>query len=494
MSDNKTRSNNTVVPNDGSYLGAKAGKALKEKKVQQEFEKAWEFQSKLLKDNTVKLYKDKANIGVQWQSFVDWDDTPLVAKRRIKRSLNALGRGKFPHTAKAVNNAVAIAQQIDNQIKAGSFSWLDYPQWMPKKLRPKDEVKPEDKTIGQWILDYEEYYWLSRDKGRYKDRRNWKKAYLLYFKRISDWSVYPSKEIFDETCRNYPKSSKRNECCTRIKFFARFCGLTEYDSKEFRITKNQITVKAKPKRELSDSEVEAWYDKFPQWTGNVAKPSQWRLWQWMYGMQAAYGFRNHETLNILNLTEGYRGEDGRWYEAFVDEQKNPRGIIYTEGKGIKRAAFAPRPLKWVKQFELRSIPLDYHKFQKQLSGLSDFEREKKKEGKVHTFIKFLNEHGFTFTAYNLRHHYNVKSHLAGIPASIIAKNLGHTLAMNTSVYLESQGLKSCLDALDNLDKQKENATLDELNLGQQVEELKKENEQLKALLQQLLESIKTKEE
>ena len=37
MSDKKTRSNDIVVPNDGSYLGAKAGKALKDKKVQQEF-------------------------------------------------------------------------------------------------------------------------------------------------------------------------------------------------------------------------------------------------------------------------------------------------------------------------------------------------------------------------------------------------------------------------------------------------------------------------
>ena len=494
MSDNKTRSNDTVVPNDGSYLGAKAGKALKDKKVQQEFEKAWESQSKLLKDNTVKLYKDKANIGVQWQSFVDWDNTPLVAKRRIKRSLNALGRGKFPHTAKAVNNAVAIAQQIDNQIKAGSFSWLDYPQWMPKKLRPKDEVKPEDKTIAQWTKEYEADYWLSRDKQEFKDHRNWRTGYLRYLKYIPNWESYPSKGNLDEACRNYPKSTKRNDCCTRIKHFARFCGLTSYDPQEFRLAKNQIKVKAKPKRELTDTEVEAWFEKFPYMTTTNGKPSQWRLWQWMYGMQAAYGFRNHETLNIFNLTEGCRGEDGKWYESFIDAQKNPRGIVYTEGKGVKRAAFLPHPIRWIEEFNLRNIPNEYYAFQRHLSKMSKLEKGKAKAMKLHSYGNFLREHGFTFTAYNLRHHYNVKSHHAGLPASIIAKNLGHTLAQNTSVYLSSEGLSSCLKAVKTWEETQQYQDNKQLTVEQQLEELKVENEQLKALLQQLLESIKTKEE
>ena len=491
MSDNKSRLNNTPVPNDGSYLGAKAGKALRDKKVQEAFEQAWNDQRRLLKDSTVKLYKDKANLGIQWQSYIDWNDSKLIKPRRIKRSLNALGRGKFPHTAKAVTNAIAIVQEIDNKIKANAFSWLDYPQWMPKQVRPVDDVKPESKTIAQWIEEYEAYYWLSRDKNRYQDAKNWDKGYLRYFKKIPDWQSYPSKELFDEVCRNYPKSKKRNECCTRIKYFAHFCGLTDYDPQEFRLSKKQMSVKAKPKRELTDIEVETWYDKFPQWIGQASNPSQWSLWQWMYAMQATYGFRNHETLNIFNLTEGYRGEDGKWYEAFIDSEKNPRGIVYTEGKGVKRAAFAPRPLKWVNKFNLRSVPLDCLNFLNEVNKLSEFEKARRKDNKLQAYNSFLRKHGFTFTAYNLRHHYNVKSHLAGIPPSLIAKNLGHTLAMNTSVYLESQGLKSCLETLDKLENKQQRSQTENLTIQQQMEALKSENEQLKALIQQLLESMKT---
>ncbi len=491
MSDKKTRSNDTVVPNDGSYLGAKKSQALKEQKIKEEFDNAWSSQNKLLKDNTVKLYKDKANIGVQWQSYVSWDDKPLIEPMRVKRSLNALGKGKFPHTAKAVNNAIVIAQEIDNKIKANAFNWLDYPQWLPKELRPKDEVRTESKAIAQWIEEYEAYYWLSRDKDRYQDSKNWQKGYLRYFKYISDWSKVPSKEIFDEACMSYPKSRKRNECCTRIKYLAQFCGLTEYNPQEFRLTKKQITVKAVAKRELTDEEIEAWFSKFSDWTGQASNPSQWRLWQWMYGMMATYGFRNHETLNILNLDEGCTGEDGRYYPPFTDKEKNPRGIIYTEGKGVKRAAFAPRPIRWLEEFNLREIPQDYFKLKSKLSTLSKFEQGKQKDSKLQAYNSFLREHGFTFTAYNLRHHYNVKSHLAGIPASIIAKNLGHTLAMNTSVYLESQGLRSCLEALKEWEEKETNNDAQELTLEQQIIELKQENEQLKALLQQLLESIKT---
>ena len=494
MSEKKSRSNDTVVPNDGSYLGTKKSQALKAKKIQAEFEKAREAQKGLLKSNAVKLYKDKTAIGAQWQSYIDWDDSKLIKPRRIKRTLNALGRGKFPHTANAVNNAVAVAKELDLKIQAGSFSWQDYPQWMPKKLRPKDKEKEEEKTIAQWIEEYEAYYWLSRDKKRYKDFKNWEKGYLRYFKKISDWSKKPSKEIFDEACRSHPKSVKRNECCTRIKFLAHFCGLTKYDPQEFRLKKNQIEVKAKAKRELTDTEVENWYKKFSEWTGQASNPSQWRLWQWMYGMQAAYGFRNHETLNVFNLDKDCRGEDGRLYFAFTNRDKNPRGIIYTEGKGVKRAAFLPHPMRWLEEFKLRDIPKEYYDFQREINKLSQFEQDKKKDNKLQAYNSFLREHGFTFTAYNLRHHYNVKSHHAGLPASIIAKNLGHTLAQNTSVYLSSEGLKSCLETVkiweqnqqENLDKDK--------SMEQQIEELRQENEQLKSLLQQLLESIKQKEE
>ena len=152
MSEKKTQpKNNTIIPNDGSYLGAKKAQAIKAKKIQQEFINYWNSQKTLLKDSTVKLFKDKNSIGVQWQTYVDWDNTKLIKPRRIKRSLNSLGRGKFPHTAKAVSNAIAISQEINNKIKADAFNWLDYPQWIPKEFRPLDKTKrycsPQQRSV-----------------------------------------------------------------------------------------------------------------------------------------------------------------------------------------------------------------------------------------------------------------------------------------------------------------------------------------------------------
>ncbi|NJO99051.1 MAG: hypothetical protein HC764_26200 [Pleurocapsa sp. CRU_1_2] len=125
--------------------------------------------------------------------------------------------------------------------------------------------------------------------------------------------------------------------------------------------------------------------------------------------------------------------------------------------------------------------------------MSDFDKAKAKVMKLHSYGNFLREHEFTFTAYNLRHHYNVKSHHAGIPASIIAKNLGHTLAMNTSLYLSSEGLTGCLDTIKKWESTQTNNDIQKLSTEQQLEAIKAENEQLKALIQQLLESLKTKE-
>jgi hypothetical protein len=128
VSEKKKVSSDGIIPDDGTYLGSKKGKALREQRLQEGFDKTWSSQKILLKDSQVKLYKDKASIGLQWQSYIGYDGSTLASPNRVKRSLNNLGRGKFPHTAESVNRAIAIAKEIDLKIKANSFNWLDYPQ------------------------------------------------------------------------------------------------------------------------------------------------------------------------------------------------------------------------------------------------------------------------------------------------------------------------------------------------------------------------------
>ena len=298
MSDKK---NNGIVPDDGSYLGAKKGKALREKQVKEKFDRAWKTQRQVLKDCLVKLYKDKSSIGVQWHTLVSWDNSTLTAPRRIKRGLNALNRGKFPLTSEAVNRAITIAQEIDLKIKANSFNWQDYPQWLPEKFKPKNTLSDKPITVRDAVEAFIGDYWLSKDKKKYQDHRNLKQTYLVYYKRIPNWDVIPTKEMLDKVAREYPKSVKRNQCCSALKKIAPYCGLPDYDPKEFRLRQNQVEVKAKPKKDLSEKEIEEWHEKFLKWQEGKGNPSYWELWQWWYGMQATYGFRNHEVLNIYNL-------------------------------------------------------------------------------------------------------------------------------------------------------------------------------------------------
>ena len=128
---------------------------------------------------------------------------------------------------------------------------------------------------------------------------------------------------------------------------------------------------------------------------------------------------------------------------------------------------------------------------KDIESLSSYDKDRKKVQKLAAHGKFLWEHGFTFTAYNLRHAYNVKTHGLGIPVSLIAKNLGHTIHQNTTTYLESQGIKSCLEALELWEQKQNNKDSNNLSLEEQIDLLRQENEQLKAIIQQLLESLKS---
>jgi hypothetical protein len=484
-----------ITPNDGSFLGAKKSQSKRDAKIKADFDKAWKSQKDILKNSLVKLYKDKNSLSVQWTTLIHWDDSLITTPNRVKRSLTQLGRGKFGHNADSVNRAIAIAQEIDLKIRANAFSWKDYPQWLPNEFKPLVEEKIEQKTIAEWIEEYERDYWLIRTKDKtskqcHRDERNWKDGYLRYLKYIPERNKCIDRSILDKACDNYPKSWKRNECCTRIKAFAIFCGLTDYDNKQFRITRKQVEVKAKPKRSLTDNEIEQWHNKFFEYQGSNAKKSYWKLWQWVYGMQTAYGFRNHEVFNIFNITERYLGEDGHWYEPFIDSIANPRATIYTEGKAVKRSAFLPQPRRWLDDFNLRQPPKEYFDFIEEISSLNDYDKEKQKTRKLLSYTRFLADHGFTFTAYNLRHAHNVKSHGLGIPISLIAKNLGHSIQMNQSVYLSSQDLQSCLNAIDHWEQSQENRENDKLSLETRLELLQQENEQLKALIQSLLENLK----
>jgi hypothetical protein len=208
-------------------------------------------------------------------------------------------------------------------------------------------------------------------------------------------------------------------------------------------------------------------------------------------MQATYGFRNHEVLNIYNLDCEYTDINGKKYYPFTDPIKNPRGIIYTEGKAVKRAAFLPQPRKWLEELKLREVPQEYYSFIASIQNLNGFEMERAKASKRDTYTNFLYKHGFTFTAYNLRHAYNVKSHGLGVPVALLAQNLGHNISQNESTYLETMGLQTALDALEAWEARQGESIKDERSIEKQLELLKLENEQLKAIIQQLLESIKS---
>jgi DNA polymerase II small subunit/DNA polymerase delta subunit B len=86
MNEKNKHPNDGIIPDDGTYIGSKKGKALREQRLKEEFNKAWESQKILLKDSQVKLYKDKANIGLQWQSYVNYDGFISAIPNRIKKS------------------------------------------------------------------------------------------------------------------------------------------------------------------------------------------------------------------------------------------------------------------------------------------------------------------------------------------------------------------------------------------------------------------------
>jgi integrase len=132
-------------------------------------------------------------------------------------------------------------------------------------------------------------------------------------------------------------------------------------------------------------------------------------WKFVYGMMATFGLRNHEVFfcNYAGLKRG---------DKMIE-------VLPTTKTGSHQVwAFYP---EWIDQFELRHIQLpevetDLNKTTLQRIGqrvTAQFRR-----------------YGIEFSPYDLRHAWAVRTIHFGLPDTVAAKMMGHSVAVHTRTY------------------------------------------------------------
>lgn len=465
---------NTSLGSDGSFERGKAHKAYLDSKVKSEFDKSFEKAKAVLKDKTARLTVNGEQLAIQWTTYLNWDDTPLLEGRRVKKTLQSLTGAKFGLNSESVDRALKIALELNDRLQGNTFSWVQYPQWIPDEHRPKEWVL-KTKTIGEWIEEFKKHYEATHDMSLYKSTINFEGNYLSILKQFPKDKPM-TDELLIERINGIKQANKNpRQLLVYLKAFCTFIGY-EFDWKKY-VDRTKPT---ESKRiDLSDNQIEDFIlNKLKPQERKGGIKEQFDLNIWMLKMMAAYGLRNHEVFNILNLTEDYKDPKTGYIIPAFTNSKNEQGVIVVTGKTGLRVQALPLPHKWLDLFELRKLPEfpDWY-----CLPIRSFERDKRIKAKIKNInLWLIRKKVADFTPYNLRHAYAMRARKLNINPLDVADFMGHSLEMHSNIYNAAISYESLINNAANIINKVENEETELEKMRAEIAKLRLEVAELKA--------------
>lgn len=243
-----------------------------------------------------------------------------------------------------------------------------------------NHTSEQNATIADWLQKFEQ------NKRPSVCATTWKTDYFQPFSQLPNDVILSSEVLLNAIALTAPNTRQRRRFCLAFRQLAEFAGI-ELDVRHLMGTYSATKVKAR--NLVTDKEIVTCYNQ-------IQKPS----WQWVYGVIATYGLRNHEVF-------------------YLDMSRFPI-IQVKEGKTGYRQVWPLEP-EWAEQWDLANMKLP------------------SVTGKCHAdfgmrVTKFFTQAALGFNAYDLRHAWAVRAIRFGLAAPLAAKQMGHSLQVHTQTY------------------------------------------------------------
>ena len=293
-----------------------------------------------------------------------------------------------PATSTGIQQAVSKAKLLRGQLDLGKFVWDDW----------ADTRKEKSQSTSDLIKQFEENYWARIEKTQVA-LETWDNCHDELKKLPDQDQPLSVDKIITTIKKTNPDSSTRKKVCIYLAKFAKFCNLPESDIKKILSFKGNYTSKSVNPRDLpTDKQIMEWRDAIEN-TG----------WQWIFGMMACYGLRNHEVF-------------------FANLDQFPV-VSITEGKTGERYIYPLFP-EWAEQWNLRA---------KILPNRASFDNKSHTElGRTVSnwicYQKTLGIFSKNFSAYDLRHCYARRTFEFGLTPEWAAKLMGHSESVHSNTY------------------------------------------------------------
>ena len=307
---------------------------------------------------------------------------------------------KLPANKAGLKQAEQEVKVIAARLIEQTFDWRLY-------LAPPGQVLGSD-ALADKIAAFEQQYLAEGgadpDKHPASVKSTWNKAYAPYFRKLQSMcdrhASYSLPEAIVATVKSTRANSRsRQVCCTAMDAFAEFLAL-ELPTDLKKLWGKYGASRAQMRKLPTDDQIVQCFHAIPNPT-----------WQFVYGMMAVYGLRNHEVFfcDTSLLTSG----DSEAAIEVLDMTKTGAHDVW------------PFPPKWIEEFGLRDgtlpeIETDLNKTTLQRIGQQ-------------VTLQFR-RYEVPFSPYDLRHAWAVRTILMGLPDTVAARMMGHSVSIHNRTY------------------------------------------------------------
>ena len=304
-----------------------------------------------------------------------------------------------PATKTGLKQIEQDAKVIAAQLIQKTFDWRDYLKQAGGKL-------PNQAELAEKIQAFKHYFLTQCHPVKHPAsiKTTWDKAYAPYLRKLTATAQKKPRLSLPEAIYSTVQSTQANSrsrqvCCTALGTLADFLELElPTDLKTFWGSYGNSHIQA---RDLpSDQQIIAAYDTIPN-------PS----WRFVYGVMATYGLRNHEVF-FCNYNALINGDS----ESVIE-------VLETTKTGHHEVwPFYP---EWVERFSLQAVSLPQIETDLNQTTLQRIGQQ------VTTQFR---RYGLAFSPYDLRHAWAVRTILFGLPDTVAARMMGHSVAIHTRTY------------------------------------------------------------
>lgn len=285
-------------------------------------------------------------------------------------------------TQDGLKQAESEAHVVRRSLNMGCFNWGTY----IKAELPKETPK----SIGDWIEAFEIDYFQRRDRNQ-QSQTTWYGDYFQVFKRLPQTKPLSTDDLRRLILTTKPDTKTRKRYCMVLKALAKFAKL-DFDPRSL---SGKYSPTQTQQRDIpEDVTIVEWYHKLENPT-----------WKWVFGMLAAYGLRNHEIYRV-NLSPLKKG--------------NPV-ITVLKGKTGSRSVY-PIYEEWFEDFKLCEVKSP------------DADLTRTNVGLGNNVTHYFARKKIPFSPYDLRHAWAIRAELFGLPVSLAAQQMGHSVDVHGETY------------------------------------------------------------